>query len=743
MNSEFPRPELLAPAGTLAAALAAYSAGADAVYCGLNRFNAREMGANFTPEDLSRLAAYAKSAGKRFYLTLNTLVKESEWEAFGETVEEASALDPDAVILQDIGVARFLRTWFPGLELHASTQMGIHNSAGIEAARDLGLSRVILERQVPLTELKAIVAASPLEVEVFIHGALCCSISGSCLFSSWMGGWSGNRGRCKQPCRRRFHGKEQGEAKSGFFFSTQDLYSLDLIDDLQAAGVRSLKIEGRLKQPDYVRRVVQAYRMVLDADMGDRSRVLGEARLILSGSFGRRWSHGFATAEDMETLVQYDSLGVSGQLVGAVTAAGAGGFKMRLSRKIHLGDRLRVQPDSGDEGPSFTLTTLKLGETGVVSAASGQEVFAVCDREVSSRGKVYRVGSSLKGGVPDGSALPLYRKPRAFDLDIRVTELGLEVRCKDLLWKREENFDIAKKHSLEADKVAAEFRRTRLDEIAAGECRVEIEGNPFLPASLLKSLRREFWDWFAMRIPPEEENSQPGWSSVLETSRFPLRDPGPAAVMKGGTNQVPFPDGAFEVRALPAAGFDPEVEYLLPPFCAEGDLPGLKARLEAALRSGCRRFRLSSLYQFTLVDTLSMGKELTLTAAYPLPVANALAVAELSTRGVTRVQAWIELEREALEVLRDASSLPVEIYRYGRPPLLVTRARIPVEGAISDSRGGLFRVSRRDENGLTHLYPGNPMEIPALAGTADCFDYREALPDEKETSRFNFDRELV
>jgi U32 family peptidase len=743
MNNEFPRPELLAPAGTLAAALAAYSAGADAVYCGLNRFNAREMGANFSPEDLSRLAAYAKSAGKRFYLTLNTLVKENEWEAFGETVEEAAALDPDAVILQDIGVARFLRTWFPKLELHASTQMGIHNSAGIEAARDLGLSRVILERQVPLTELKSIVANSPLAVEVFIHGALCCSISGSCLFSSWMGGWSGNRGRCKQPCRRRFHGKEQGEAKSGFFFSTQDLYSLDLIDDLQAAGVRSLKIEGRLKQPDYVRRVVQAYRMVLDADMGDRSGVLGEARLILSGSFGRRWSHGFATEEDMETLIQYDSLGVSGQLVGAVTAVGSGGFRMRLSRKIHVGDRLRVQSDSGDEGPSFTLTTLKLGNAGVVSASAGQEAFALCDREVPGRGKVYRVGSSLKGGIPDGSGLALYRKPRAFDLAVRVTEDGIEVQAGDLRWKRQEAFDTARKHPLAAETVAAEFRRTRLDEIALGECRVEIEGNPFLPASLLKGLRREFWDWFLLRIPSEEEDSAPGWRSLLEVEKHRRREPGPTAVMSGGIMEEPLPAGAFEVRLLPAAGFDPEVEYLLPHFCSEGDLPGLKTRFESALREGCRRFRLSSLYQLSLVKTLVAGEQLILTAAHPLPVANALAAAELEARGVGRVQAWLELEREALEDFRDASPLPVEIYRYGRPPLLVTRARVPVEGSISDSRGGRFIVSGRDENGLTVLYPGKPMEIPALDGTADCFDYRQALRSEKETSRFNFDRELV
>ncbi|WP_319478339.1 U32 family peptidase [Marispirochaeta aestuarii] len=738
-------PELLAPAGTLSTALAAYAAGADAVYCGVGRFNAREMGTNFSYDDLSRLSQKAKTLGKRFYLTLNTLVKETEWEAFDETVQKIARLDPDAVILQDIGVARFLRTRYPQLELHASTQMGIHNSPGILEAARMGISRVILERQITLRELKRIVPASPLDIEVFIHGALCCSLSGNCLFSSWMGGWSGNRGRCKQPCRRRFHGTEEGRPKSGFFFSTQDLYTLDMIDDLQQAGVKSLKIEGRLKQPDYVFKVVQAYRMVLDAPSGSRGQVLGEARKILSSSYGRRWSHGFAAEKDMAELVQYDSLGVSGQLVGTVASAGKGGFALKVSRRLRLGDRLRIQPSSGDEGPSFTVTAMRDGKHPVSTATEGREVFIPYDREVPAAGRVYRVGSSVKGVNFDGAGLPLYQPVRRFDLEIHLSRRGIRVSADGRTWESAEEFDEALRHPLDREKVEEEFRRSRNPGIGAALCRVFVEGNPFVPAARLKQLRRDFWSWFERDLSPEPEGDGPSayiQRSSGKTGSFTEQELLPVIMKQGGKAAETGVQGAVFAQPINGAPWFPEHEYVLPGFCSEEDLDMLKQQLGSALEAGCRRFRISSLYQLSLLEKLT-SESLLLTAAYPLPVANALAAEELYQRGVRRIQAWLELERPAIEALRDASPAAVELYRYGRPPLLITRARIPVSGPISDSRGGQFRVSEANEAGLTVLYPAQAMEVPAVPGTADCFDYLNAEPGESSTTSFNFDRELV
>ena len=195
-------PELLAPAGSPACALAAFDAGADAIYAGLSKFNARERGENFNPDSMARVIDYAHKLGRKVYVTLNTLVKECELTEVAEYLAELEELAPDALLVQDLGLLRMARECFPKLTLHASTQMGFHNSAGLQIARELGVTRVVLERQMTLDEIAAVKASTDLELEVFIHGALCASLSGQCLFSSYLGGYSGNRGKCKQPCRR-------------------------------------------------------------------------------------------------------------------------------------------------------------------------------------------------------------------------------------------------------------------------------------------------------------------------------------------------------------------------------------------------------------------------------------------------------------------------------------------------------------------------------------------------------------
>ena len=208
--------ELLAPAGNMASALAAFDAGADAVYCGLKKFNARDRSENFTPQEMSKLIAYAHKNGKKVHITFNTLIKEPEIPAAAEELSMLADMGPDAVIVQDIGILAMIRDFFPSLTIHASTQMGFHNSAGLELASKTGAKRVILERQVTLDEINKMTDYGnklPLELEVFVHGALCCCLSGSCLFSSWSGGWSGNRGKCKQPCRRQYF--NVGDAGAG------------------------------------------------------------------------------------------------------------------------------------------------------------------------------------------------------------------------------------------------------------------------------------------------------------------------------------------------------------------------------------------------------------------------------------------------------------------------------------------------------------------------------------------------
>ncbi|MEI6810372.1 MAG: peptidase U32 family protein, partial [bacterium] len=285
------KPELLAPAGTITAGLIAFDCGADAVYAGLPRFNARERGDNFTADEMSRLIAYAHKINRKVYVTLNTLLKETELTEAADIAAALVDMGPDAVIVQDLGLVHVLRTCFPSLTLHGSTQMGLHNSAGAAFAQTIGLSRIILERQVTFEELSAIRKNTNIELEMFVHGALCCGRSGACMFSSWLGGWSGNRGKCKQPCRRRYFSQKG----NGFFFSPGDLCLLENVPLLKKAGLSSLKIEGRLRREDYVRSVVSAYRHMLNAAPGAEATALREARGMLMATPGRKWTAGFTS----------------------------------------------------------------------------------------------------------------------------------------------------------------------------------------------------------------------------------------------------------------------------------------------------------------------------------------------------------------------------------------------------------------------------------------------------------------
>jgi putative protease len=204
MSDPAHKPELLAPAGTIEAGLAAFDAGADAVYAGLPRFNARERGRNFTMEELKSLIAWAHKHGRKVYVTLNTLIKEAELIEAAEILAELALYRPDAVLVQDLGLVRLIREHFPVLEIHASTQMGIHNSAGARLAEQLGIRRVILERQVTYKEIAEIRKNSSVDLEVFVHGALCCSRSGTCLFSSWMGGGAATAASASSPAGAAF-----------------------------------------------------------------------------------------------------------------------------------------------------------------------------------------------------------------------------------------------------------------------------------------------------------------------------------------------------------------------------------------------------------------------------------------------------------------------------------------------------------------------------------------------------------
>ncbi len=252
--------EILAPAGSYAAFEAAVNAGADAVYAGGQKFGARAYAENFTEEEMIRAIRKAHLQGRKFYLTVNTLLKDSEISGLYEYLAPFYENGLDAVIVQDVGVLEYVRQYFPGMDIHASTQMTITGALGASFLESQGVSRVVPARELSLREIHEIRQKTNLEIECFVHGALCYCYSGQCLFSSMIGGRSGNRGQCAQPCRLPY----QFGGQRKYFLSPKDICTLELIPDLAEAGIDSFKIEGRMKKPEYVAGVTSMYRKYAD-----------------------------------------------------------------------------------------------------------------------------------------------------------------------------------------------------------------------------------------------------------------------------------------------------------------------------------------------------------------------------------------------------------------------------------------------------------------------------------------------
>ncbi|MHB8811168.1 MAG: U32 family peptidase, partial [Desulfobulbaceae bacterium] len=380
------RLELLAPAGSLEAFFAALDNGADAVYCGLKEFSARVKAKNFTLAEVERLTASAHRERKKLYVTLNTLIKEAELPKLIDILAGLAGMGVDGIIIQDLGVWRLARTWFPELALHASTQMTVHNGAGVRMLEQMGFVRAVLARELSLAEIAEIRQQTAIELEHFVHGALCFSISGQCFFSSTVSGMSGNRGRCAQPCRRRY----QHRGQPGYHFSTSDLCAIDLLPDLIEAGITSFKIEGRMKSAEYVARVVAAYRLVLDAAPRERKEALREAGEHLALSFGRPATRGFLTDFAAAGIATPSQQGTQGQHLGDVTSLRQGLIGLTVNDRLHVGDRLRIQPANDQAGTGFTVREMLAGEKSVRAVKAGEFV---------------RVRNAGKGAVHIGDAV--------------------------------------------------------------------------------------------------------------------------------------------------------------------------------------------------------------------------------------------------------------------------------------------------------------------------------------------------
>ena len=360
------RIEVLAPAGSMDSLVAAINKGADAVYLGGNKFSARAYASNFDNDNMLKAVDYAHSYGVQIYVTINTILKENEIEEAVRYVGYLYEIGVDALIIQDLGLVKRIREEFPLMEIHASTQMTIHNGEAALYFKEKGFHRIVLSREMTLDEIKYISKDLKIETEMFVHGALCISYSGQCLMSSMIGGRSGNRGRCAQPCRMEYtlKGEKTGETK-GYLLSPKDMCTIEEVKDVVDTGVYSLKIEGRMKRAEYVAGVVDNYRKAVDKviDNGKYDEVKGKRQLLQL--FNRSgFTNAYLKKNTGKDMMSYNSPKNAGIPLGVVDKNG----EIVLGDDIALGDGVRYR----DKG--FTLSKMLLNGKEVQEAKKGDKV---------------------------------------------------------------------------------------------------------------------------------------------------------------------------------------------------------------------------------------------------------------------------------------------------------------------------------------------------------------------------------
>ncbi|MBL8890531.1 MAG: U32 family peptidase [Planctomycetaceae bacterium] len=578
-------PELLAPAGNLLCARAAVENGADAVYFGLEAgFNARARAENITLQQLPSLMSMLHQRGVKGYVTLNTLAFTDELPRLEQYVRELAKEGVDAVLVQDLGVARLVREVCPDIEIHASTQMTLTHADAIElVATELRLARVVLARELSIAEIRKIRQRTNLPLEAFVHGALCVAYSGQCLTSESLGGRSANRGQCAQACRLPYElvcdgvTKDLGDVR--YLLSPQDLAAYPLVPQLVEAGLASLKIEGRLKTPEYVANVVQAYRAAIDYAVRGEAKVWSaEDKRQLELSFSRGFSPGWLEGNDHKRLTPGRSSTKRGVLVGKVVRLQRGRLVVELVQPLSKGDGIVLQGDrlNGQEvgGRVYEVWQngrlldepatgrVELGmERGLLQDSdvfAGQEIWQTDDPRLTRRLRTTFSTNQILRRVPVQVRLRV-ATGQPFECD---------VECDGRIWRVPFDFEpvAATRHVATVEVAREQLGRLGNTVYELIDLQAEIIDQPMVPLSVWGSLRKHMIEVLNSR---HHQRSR----SIAEVSVLPRMLTAVVELSAASPNSAE-PSGAV--------AWTPETKPKLTLLCRS------LAQLEAALQVGCR-----------------------------------------------------------------------------------------------------------------------------------------------------------
>lgn len=681
-SKEMSKIELLAPVGTVETFYAALDGGADAIYVGAPGFNARNPSRELRLDEIGAMTQHCHGLGKKIYIAANSIILERELEPVVETLSLFQELQTDGLIVQDLGLLQLVRRFFPQIPLHGSTLMTVHNSDGVRFLGERGCERVVVARELTLKEIETIAGKrGDVELEVFIHGAMCFSFSGLCLFSSYLGGKSGLRGRCVQPCRRSYScggkGGAKGRSKSNdssrYLFSMNDLTGLEVVPMLKDLGISSLKIEGRLRSAHYVQSIVEAYRTVIDAE-DNIEQALIKAEGLAEQAMSRKTSSGyFFSPQPAEAITPHQS-GNMGTHLGRFSAVKKVGDDLTcrfvVKAPIGLGDRLRLHVEPTGDRVAFRLKSLfvlgekrektKAGDKVSISLPAG---FAV---PAGGRVEVYRVDGAASG--PGGKRLPVKRV--AEEIVEKQQQLQQYVdHVKEAVCLPESDFvsDFPKG----GNGPHASHRKTR------------------------KKVGMEWW---------------------LKTDNVKMiLDPGPF-----NPDRFLLP---FEKQLLSQVGQIKKglgrrsriVTWALPPLIMENDLGRMRKQIKLLVRSGFRSFQLAHMSQVLLFK----GEKVHLYADYTLNIHNSQAALELASMGVESAQIGIELDRKSLGELltgyannKSGKKMMFGMYVYGAPALYTSRIaakHFHYEQQVLSPRKEPYLIRKKE--GYTQTFPEKPLSL--------------------------------
>ncbi|MDO8916178.1 MAG: U32 family peptidase [Coriobacteriia bacterium] len=734
-----PIPELLAPAGGPEALRAAVANGADAVYLGLPELNARRGAVNFTLETLAPAVRHAHLHGVRVYLTANVLVLPDEAGPALDMVARAWEAGIDAVIVQDLGLISLLRAELPDVRIHASTQVDTHNAAGIVALQSLGVSRVTLARELSVDEIAGLVRTSGVELESFVHGSLCYCHSGQCQFSSMIGGRSANRGTCAQPCRLPYDllGADGSayDVPGKYILSPKDLAGVTLLPALVRSGVAALKIEGRMKSPEYVATVVRVYRAALDRAAADPGgyQVSAAEWDLLSEAFSRGFSEAYLSDVRDDSMMSYQRPNNRGVPVGRVVSTGSGVATVALDRAVESADRLEFWTAAG----RFTQAAgpLRLDGTSLSAAPVGVRVELIVEGATRAGDRVFRVANAAlleaarrtftgedRAATPAVFAVRLLHGEPA---SVTVEAAGLTATAEGPV------VEAARTRAVSAEEVVEHVGRLGGSGYAASEWRLELGSDVGIGFSVLHALRREALAGLdAQRLAPWEGRQAPRGlhadppsvpgraTSVIPELVVAASDVDVAvAALRAGANRALLAVTSLDTTGTLRAGVEPLLPRIAHPLDVE---PLLRLAEGRAATSG-------NLGLLAALGADQVSREAGLSADWGLGAVNGWTAEALATLGASLIWASPELSGRQLARLVRESPVAIGATVQGRVELMIAEhCVLQASGACShdcarclrrtrantlrDRKGYGFPVTT-DARGFAHIYNSVPLDL--------------------------------